>query len=205
MAPRIVRPEQNIKNKLVEAKQAPVNTNVIVKKYKELARRASISRGTTESINWFRSRIRKDASNRSFEAVTKGFRPIDRPRIGSMVTYMYDPKWKKTLPYYDTQPLIILVERNRDGWYGVNMHYLPPKIRAELLLDIGWVQKRPLAQLAKGLERSDYLKHACKKYLTKQASSMVVIPKEEWEIVIQLPFEAFEKTTNEKIWRKARK
>ena len=49
---------------------------------------------------------------------------------GDMVMYTYDPKLKQTLPYYDTFPLTIVVGPAKDGFYGINLHYLPPKVRA---------------------------------------------------------------------------
>ena len=46
---------------------------------------------------------------------------------GDMVMYTYNPKLKETLPYYDTFPLTIVVGPAKKGFYGINLHYLPPK------------------------------------------------------------------------------
>lgn len=197
--------QQTRRQNRIDEAQKPLDKNIIVDKYKNLARKANISRGTKESIDWFRNRVRKDSRNRSFERVSQGLRESMRPRLGSMVMYQYDPKWKKRLPYYDTQPLIILLEKTTDGWYGINMHYLPPSIRAEILVEVGWTRRVALDKIARKLQQNEYLKHACKRYLSAQVTSrMSVVPRTEWEIVVQLPFEAFEKLTVQQVWRKAR-
>ena len=52
---------------------------------------------------------------------------------GGMFMYFYDPKHKETLPYYDRFPLTIPVERAPGGFKGLNLHYLPPILRAKFL------------------------------------------------------------------------
>ena len=45
----------------------------------------------------------------------------------------YDPKLKKTLPYYDRFPLTIMVDEAPGGFYGINFHYLQPGARVAFL------------------------------------------------------------------------
>ena len=47
--------------------------------------------------------------------------------------FFYDPKYKKTLPYYDTFPLVLPLERIPGGFAGINFHYLRPAARFTLL------------------------------------------------------------------------
>jgi len=47
--------------------------------------------------------------------------------------FFYDPKYKKTLPYYDTFPLVLPLERIPGGFAGINFHYLRPGARFTLL------------------------------------------------------------------------
>ena len=47
--------------------------------------------------------------------------------------YMYDPKLKATLPYYDRFPLVFPFSKTPDGFIGLNMHYLPYQLRMVLL------------------------------------------------------------------------
>jgi len=53
--------------------------------------------------------------------------------VGRMYLFMYDPKMKDDLPYYDRFPLIFPFKRVNGGFYGINMHYLPHVLRAKLM------------------------------------------------------------------------
>ena len=56
-----------------------------------------------------------------------------RPFFGRLNMFFYDPKLKKKLPYYDTFPLVLPLERYNDGFLGINFHYLPIPLRMKLL------------------------------------------------------------------------
>ena len=47
--------------------------------------------------------------------------------------FIYDPKLKDKLPYYDTFPLVLPVEQYKDGFLGINLHYLSIPMRMRLL------------------------------------------------------------------------
>jgi len=53
--------------------------------------------------------------------------------IGRMAMFVYDPKTKDKLPYYDTLPLVIVVGFKEDGFVGLNLHYLHPLLRIKIL------------------------------------------------------------------------
>jgi hypothetical protein len=53
--------------------------------------------------------------------------------MGNMYLFAYDPKHKDTLPYYDRFPLIFPINKAKGGFLGINMHYLPPILRAKLM------------------------------------------------------------------------
>lgn len=177
-------------------------SNKVFNRYRDLAKRANVQTGTKESIEWFRKRIRKD--NVSFNSVTEGLRS-DPVRPGKMMTYLYDPKHEKKLKYYDTNPLIIVLDVTNNGWYGANVHYLPPAMRAALFTELDY-NKRSLATIAKALENNSVTAKCLKRYLSSQTRSKPrSIPKDEWEIAIQLPFENFKKASMEKVWRDSRR
>ena len=52
---------------------------------------------------------------------------------GRLYMYAYDPKMKKELPYYDRFPLVFPFSATQNGFMGLNMHYLPYKLRIVLL------------------------------------------------------------------------
>jgi hypothetical protein len=175
-------------------------SNNLFIKYNQLARKAEVQRGTKESLEWFNRTVRKQSKIRNINEVTDGFeRPKFRP--GEMLVYTYNPKLKDTLAYYDENPLIVFLERTTDGWYGINLHYLPPRMRADLLFDIQYNSKK-LPQIVKALEKNPMTKPCLKRYLAKQLTTKPVgIPKDQWEIAIQLPFESFVKAAQRDVWR----
>jgi hypothetical protein len=47
--------------------------------------------------------------------------------------FFYDAKHKDTLPFFDQFPLIFMIQMYDDGFLGLNLHYLPPVSRAQLM------------------------------------------------------------------------
>ena len=56
-----------------------------------------------------------------------------RPSVGRLNLFGYNPKLRKTLPYYDVFPLVLPLELISGGFMGMNFHYLPPLLRFRLL------------------------------------------------------------------------
>ena len=50
-------------------------------------------------------------------------RPVVTP--GEMYMFYYDAKHKDTLPYWDRFPLVFPFSKVKDGFLGLNLHYLP--------------------------------------------------------------------------------
>ena len=100
-------------------------------KLEQEAFRAGIAARTKASMEWFRSTV----SNRKVSrAALIGDGPTrSRQVYGSMYNFQYDPKTKQTLPYYDRFPLSIILKPAKGGFLGLNLHYLPPILRAQFL------------------------------------------------------------------------
>lgn len=132
--------------------------------------------------------------------------------IGAMVCYAYDPKHKKTLPYYDTFPLGFLVNVTATGsWQMINLHYLPPKARAILfdkLMQITTnknLNKKTKVRLSytllKSASKFNLFKPCFKEYLPSQVRSRIIkISPEDWATVMFLPLAQFKKAGQSKIW-----
>lgn len=171
-------------------------------KYNRLAAEAQVKRGTKESVEWFARRIRKDSP----VTLDRVIEPLTNSRIspGKMFTYSYNPKLKEKLSFYDTNPLVIILDVKNDGWYGANLHYLPPILRARLMEEI-ITEKKPTLQIANILESDPMTKVCLKRYLAKQlVTRPKLVPREEWEIAIQLPFESFMKATLKEVWKNSK-
>ena len=92
--------------------------------------------GRTQSArDWFRAQAKATTSITDAKLMREASkdRLKNRNVLGKMQFFFYDPKHKKTLPYYDKFPLIFKVGPAKGGFYGLNMHYLPLKQRAILM------------------------------------------------------------------------
>lgn len=140
---------------------------------------------------------------------------IDTESIGKMYAFFYDPKHKKTLPYYDKFPLAIVIGMKEDGFMALNMHYLPPVLRAQLmnrLYDTTNNKKLDKTtkmninyKLLQGAARYSYFKPCIKHYLFQHVqSNFLNIQPEFWDVALMLPMESFEKAGKEKVWANSR-
>ena len=186
------------------------------------AQRAGVTETRSrEAIDWYRAYIRKN--NRRMNS-QRTFREEKDNMVGSWTNtgpgqiYMvhYDPKHKKTLPYYDTFPLIIPIERYKDGLLGINLHYLPPILRAKLLDALydtltnesfnDNTRMKVNYGIVKSFSQSGLVKPTIKRYLGGHFRSRFIrIPAENWTSAVFLPVEAFEKASKSKVWSDSRK
>ena len=122
--------------------------------------------------------------------------------------YKYDPKFAKKLPYWDMYPLVFPFEKVKGGFYGINLHYLPPRERAILMDQLNKyttnkkynesTRLRLNYNLLKGFGRAI---PCVKRYLTDNIKSRSVrINADEWEIAIFLPVERFQKQSKAAVW-----
>jgi hypothetical protein len=136
--------------------------------------------------------------------------------IGRMYFYLYDPKHKDTLPYYDRFPLVIPIERYQDGFLGLNLHYIHPKQRIILLDKLSEVANNSKFDETTRLKISyDFLKRASKifeaqpcikRYLFNHIDSRFLeITADEWDIAALLPAENFVGATTSKVYYDSRK
>jgi len=132
-----------------------------------------------------------------------------------MQMFFYDPKTKDTLPYYDLFPLIIVVGPAEGGFYGLNLHYLPPILRAKMLDALMETANMKATDDAKfqitykklqAVSKLRFYEPCFKHYLTKQVKSRFAeVPMPEWEIATFLPTAQFRKANSKKVYADSRK
>lgn len=181
------------------------------------AQRAGITARTKKSREWFQDKVKELGSvNRTALLKDDALDPTTREIAGSMYMYFYDPKTKDTLPYYDRFPLVIMVEDAKGGFYGLNLHYLRPDIRAEFLDRLMKLAPKKVNDrtrvnkmrydLLKGVQKYKEFKPCFKHYLTSHIKSkMVRVPMTDWEIAIFLPTEQFKKKSKTAVWSESLK
>ena len=89
--------------------------------------------GIRKTAAWYRNAVSSIADRATATRLMRSGKLNGRPSIGRLNMYFYDPKYKKTLPYYDRFPLVLPLERIPGGFSGINFHYLRPGARFTLL------------------------------------------------------------------------
>lgn len=94
-----------------------------------------LAESAKSAINWFKDKV-SDINKKIKRDQNNIFTKDASPEIGQMYMFLYDPKYKKVLPFYDAYPLVFPIEFYGDGFLGINLHYLPPLARARLLTSL---------------------------------------------------------------------
>ena len=84
------------------------------------------------SNSWYRSQVNRIASGTTAQQLFRQGKLARRPSVGRLNLFGYNPKLRKTLPYYDVFPLVLPLEAISGGFIGMNFHYLPPLLRTRL-------------------------------------------------------------------------
>lgn len=175
--------------------------------------RAGIQPRSRESMAWFRQKshqIRRVNRRELMKEDPIELRNTFRP--GNMFMFFYDPKTKKTLPYYDRFPLVIVVGKAEGGFYGLNLHYISPLHRAKLLdalldnvSDKRYDENTRFKinyQMLNRASKLRYYKPCFKHYLMDHVQSRLAhVPAPEWEIATFLPMADWAKARPSEIYK----
>lgn len=130
---------------------------------------------------------------------------------GNLYMFFYDAKMKDSLPYWDKFPLVFPFRKVEGGFYGLNLHYLPYKMRAQLMdklmslksnsnlndntkLRLSW-------DLLNGASKFAAAKPCVKHYLNDHLRSPLIrIDPTDWSTALMLPVERFVGASTGKVW-----
>ena len=165
-----------------------------------------------KSKTWFQQQVSILATKQINERKLFGEqRVVSKIIPGRLYMYYYDPKTKDTLPYYDRFPLVFPYEALDDGFIGLNMHYLPPFYRVQLMTRLmKFATNTKLNEttrikyswsLIKGVSRFKLAEPCIKRYLSSHLkSSFIEIPANEWHTAMMLPVARFVKASIARVW-----
>lgn len=172
-----------------------------------------------ESVDWLKENVRKLRNARTIAngIVQEPGRPTARLTKGKLFFFKYNPKHAETLPYYDTFPLVIVLEQytgESAGFLGLNLHYLPIKMRAAFLDQLlsvatfdkdGDVKKLRISyEILNTMKRFRAFEPCLKRYLyTHMDSALLQILPHEWETAVFLPVEQFQKMKQQSVQAKS--
>lgn len=150
---------------------------------------------------WFKAKIRE--LNLRPKTLMKDYERLrGSVYVGKMFFFFYNPKTKEKLPYYDIFPLVIPLERYHDGFLGLNLHYVAPRIRL-YILDIlektrsnekmnDTTRMKINYEIVSRLDKYGIMKDCIKRYLTSHIQSrFLLIGADEWHFAASMPFEIF--------------
>ena len=172
---------------------------------------------TNKARNWLQREVAKAsfASNvRGASILKDDTRKVNKVLPGRLYFYVYDPKTKETLPYYDTFPLVLPIEIYSDGFLGLNFHYIRPKERLLLmdklydtLTNNNFDEKTKLRvnyDLLSNASRLEAFKPCIKRYLNSHIrSSIIEIGANDWEIALMLPVDNFVGASRNQVFRRS--
>jgi hypothetical protein len=135
---------------------------------------------------------------------------------GNLYLYYYDPKTKDTLPYYDRFPMVFPWKANKDGFIGLNMHYLPYQLRVKLMDNLlvfrnnekmdQTTKLRYSWQLIDGMAKFGLAKPCVKQYLYSHVQSPFVrVEANDWGTAMMMPVERFVKAGKDQVWLDSRR
>lgn len=161
------------------------------------------------SIRWFTRNVssmarvnRKDIERNN---------PVQHNVLGNFFHFYYMPKGKQELPYYDRFPLVLCIETYKNGFLGLNLHYLDYRTRAYFFGALYEVYHMPRGSREfvlrwKDIKINAYKLRAAypclKRYLLSHMQSKAILIKpEHWKIALFLPTEYFMKENKRKVWK----
>ena len=167
--------------------------------------------GRPKSTQWFRDKIKEFGTPSSANLLRDGKR-TSKPTFGILNMFVYDPKLKEKLPYYDTFPLVLPIEEYKNGFLGINLHYLSMPMRLRLLdrlVDYSNNNKfdestRLRVDYSK-LKRVNLIKPCLKRYLASNVKTQFrKVEADEFMIATLLPVQRFKKQSDSHVFAKSR-
>ena len=173
-----------------------------------------------EAIKWFK-KIVKQTQRAAFPAATgrkefTGERSIGvtrKPLIGRMYLFQYKAKWDEILPYWDMWPLIFPFDYAKNGFYGINLHYLAPNDRTALMIRLikaqvggGNMNENYKLKLSYNIITKFNPAIPCiKRYLFRQVQGRGFhgISGEDWSYAAALPLHKFQKKPASYVWKQS--
>lgn len=195
----------------------PIRTNVFTDLISK-ANQAKLNIGSEKARVWFRQQAKNTSitPNKLLNGSQYKGKLNNSIGVGQMFLFNYDPKTKSELPYYDSFPLVIPFNIVEDGFYGLNLHYLPPVLRAQLMDALyslttnktydDTTRLRMSYRILSNASKFQYFKPCVKRYLNSNIKSrFLYISPAEWDIALFLPLQQFNKASASKVWSDSRK
>lgn len=174
----------------------------------------SIDVAATKSRTWFQQQARL-LSAQQIQPLrliqSNADRNVMRIVPGELYLFAYDPKHQDTLPHWDMFPLVFPFRKTKDGFIGLNLHYLPYQMRIVLLdrlmdfrtnsamnettrLKYSW-------STIEGVSRFKIAEPCIHRYLNNHIQTpLKKIDSKDWTTALMLPVERFVGASKQTVW-----
>ena len=165
-----------------------------------------------KSQSWYRSQISNLTDKITAGRLLRSGKMNQKPSAGRLNMFIYDPKTKKRLPYYDVFPLVLPLEPIKGGFLGLNFHYLPPALRLRFLESLQIYASNSkfdgttrLDVTYDDLKKNRYTRPTIKKYLyTQVQTNFLRIDKNQAPVVVFLTVAQFRNANTRAVYRDSR-
>ncbi len=140
-----------------------------------------------------------------------------RPGFGELNLFQYSPKKPENLKYYDLFPIVLPLVKHRNGFTGLNFHYLPYTLRVKLLTLLAEAYGDESTQRINVtyfmIRNMRLIRPVIRRYIRTQVETMYLrIPLDDMLIGILLPVQQFRtgpldsmsEVMNREVWRDSR-
>jgi hypothetical protein len=202
----------NLERELEKSRPSIVKT-LLKRFYRDFG--ANAVRNSQKSRQWFREQATKMGKLRTARIMTQRDWITSTPKIGKLYLFQYDAKWKDELPYWDMMPLVFFfnsyTKNGTQYLVGMNLHYLQPALRMVLFAQLLSLRNekryrkntrlRLTWEILQSMSSSRLVGPCVKQYITKNIrSKFIEVPPSDWEVIIPLGLERFQKASSAKVW-----
>ena len=156
--------------------------------------------GVRKSAEWYRKTVSDLGDRITARKLMNSGKLNGIPSRGRLNMFFYDPKYKKTLPLYDTFPLVLPLETIPGGFMGMNFHYIRPLQRISLLNNLqryasgGMSKNTRIDATYDGIKNVGIARNTIKKYLYNHVmSNFLRVDFDEAALAVMLPVQQFRK------------
>jgi hypothetical protein len=175
-----------------------------------------------QSSSWLKDLAMKTTVTPSRLLTADRTRLTTMPMLGRMYLFQYDAKYKSTLPYYDRFPLVFPIASTKvtgkakqgAGFYGINLHYLPLRLRARLMDQLyktatndkmdETTKLKISYKILDASSRLRFFRPCVKQYLIgHMKSKFFMINSNEWGTAVLLPLQRFVGASASTVWQES--
>lgn len=171
-------------------------------------------RASIACMNWYDAGVKSKTQNEAKITRTR-FQP------GKIYVFKYDPKYKKELPWFDANPVVLAIEQVNNNDLGINLNLLPVPYKEKLLdelftkmrikvdkketdeiLKIDALKEKPLRITYDGIKaylEKDGYEFALRQYIPSRKRNQAVVSYSKWPEIALCDFMDFNKTNVMKV------